>query len=106
MQVNFKDRSVYDKIFKLGKELYKKDEEVQECWDNLSQALENGTYDPMFPGKMYVFMKTIEAIDEEFAEHLSYYFYEALYMKSATCTKDGRDYNARDYEEYYQFYIA
>lgn len=97
----------YDSVFEKAKQYNIQDEKFQAIITALSNCIAPSSYPLCTENALLdAYIKAVEEYDGEMAEHLSYYFYEASGMDSPICTYKGKKYNAKDYEEYYHFYIA
>lgn len=95
----------YDAIFEQAKKYHVQDEKFQAIVTALSNCIAPSSYPLCVEAtQLDAYIEAIQEYDGEMATHLSYYFYEASGMDNPICTCNGKEYNAKDYEEYYQFY--
>lgn len=97
----------YDSIFEKAKQYNIQDQKFEGIIKAMGNCIAPSSYPLCFEAtQLDAYIEGVAEYDEEMANHLNYYFYEASGMDNPICTCNGKEYNAKDYEEYYQFYIA
>lgn len=99
-------KSDLQQIFKRAKEFIDEDEKVQKSLDNFVKTVADNAYSPILEYTQYQAYRT--AVDDIWGigDDLDYYFFETFRMKEAICTtKDGKEYNAKNLDEYIDFIL-
>ena len=92
------------KIFNKALEIEATQERIQKGLDIISKEIFDGQYEPFLsPGLIHYYIEGIAEYDEQLAEDIEYYLYEARDMKSCTIEHNGKKYKGNVLKEYIDF---